>query len=179
MKGRTLCKVIALTESNDNPYALRFEHAYYQKLKKRHYSEDLVRQYNQCSKDTAYMIMGTSWGKFQILGVNLYNPLGFRNSIVSYLNDTVTQVRSFKDFVELITGENYEDVANNIIKELDDLLKKRQSMLIQDFREYLANELPEKMELVHFIRRYNGAKYGTSQFLAYLNRMLYHYKMLK
>ena len=70
----TLAQVIARVESADNPYALRFEPATYLNIGQSRF--DLARaaakSVNKCSIDTANVILSTSWGRFQIMGFNLY-----------------------------------------------------------------------------------------------------------
>lgn len=102
--------IIALVESNDNTCAIRFEPTIYAK------SDTMpvrilnaILDANKCSQKTAQMIYSTSWGRYQIMGFNLYGLLAWKKSIVEYLVDPfTTQDISFDDFTAEIrrsTGE--------------------------------------------------------------------------
>ena len=70
----TLAQVIARVESADNPYALRFEPATYLNIGQSRFepARDRAKSINACSADTANMILSTSWGRFQMMGFNLF-----------------------------------------------------------------------------------------------------------
>lgn len=71
-----LCDVLARVESGGSLGALRFEPATYARLSADHTLYKAARaaciQANQCSDGTATMILSTSWGKYQLMGFNLY-----------------------------------------------------------------------------------------------------------
>lgn len=97
---QTIADVIGAIESSHNPAALRFEPLTYENAP--HVSDALksIKECNLCSLDTARMIYSTSWGEFQIMGCDLYDPqvCGYRNNIARYLvqsNDQFVTLDSF------------------------------------------------------------------------------------
>jgi hypothetical protein len=76
MQKNTLEWIIADIESGDNPYAMRFEPGIYARMQiSARYNPMIERakQTNICSRETAKIICATSWGRFQIMGFNLYD----------------------------------------------------------------------------------------------------------
>lgn len=68
----TLSDLIALVESNNNPFAMRYEPAFLPQPQ----AVNSLASKTHCSLSTAQIILKTSWGKFQIMGQSLYD-LGF------------------------------------------------------------------------------------------------------
>ena len=103
MADLKLAQIIAAVESDNNPHAMRFEVATFQRAMDR--PEIVLRvaeQNHRCSHDTARIIYATSWGLYQIMGFNLYDPAGyeFTGDIVSYLLDEEEQLLSLQAFLE-------------------------------------------------------------------------------
>lgn len=97
---QTIADVIGAIESSHNPAELRFEPLTYENAP--HVSDALksIKECNLCSIETARMIYSTSWGEFQIMGEDLYNPrvCAYRNNIARYLvqsNDQFVTLDSF------------------------------------------------------------------------------------
>lgn len=96
----TLARVIATVESGPFPYAMRFEPVVYARSSPQAAVAAAMKA-NRCNKVTAQVILATSWGLFQIMGFNLYGPLGLTISIGPYLFDSETQFDTFGKFVRL------------------------------------------------------------------------------
>ena len=86
-----LAAVVAQVETNDNPFAIRFEQA----LMAQWAAMNPVRgailaaiaSLHDCSHDTARMIACTSWGRYQILGENLYDRALVNVTVFAYVAD--------------------------------------------------------------------------------------------
>ena len=102
----TLDAVIAQVESSNNPRCLRFEDHLYgvwsSPLKTGVQNTVLanIRRLNVCSLPTAEMIACTSWGRYQLLGQNLYDPCRCQLDIVSYLYGEDEQRNCFDLFLK-------------------------------------------------------------------------------
>lgn len=81
-----LSAVISRIESDDNDAAMRFEpHIYVRASQDRGPYESALKaaqRANRCSRLTACMILATSWGRFQIMGFNIYGKCKFANSVL-------------------------------------------------------------------------------------------------
>jgi hypothetical protein len=105
---KTLEDIISQIESGDNLYAMRFEpHVFERMHQTNRYGAAVAvaKQQNRCTLETARVICATSWGRFQIMGFNLYDPaLGepfpFLNPIGAYLESIIWQSRHFKAFCD-------------------------------------------------------------------------------
>lgn len=97
----TVADVIGAIESGHNPGALRFEYLGYTKAPLLNATIEAIIKYNVCSVATARMIYATSWGEFQIMGENLYDPnlCAYRNSIARYLVQSGDQFVTFNSFL--------------------------------------------------------------------------------
>lgn len=98
---QTIADVIGDIESSHNPAALRFEPLTYENAPHVNDALKSIKECNLCSLDTARMIYSTSWGEFQIMGRNLYNPqvCGYRNNIARYLVQSNDQFITFDSFL--------------------------------------------------------------------------------
>lgn len=101
----TLEELISDIESGGNQYAMRFEPLVYERTQNSNRYEAMVnvaKSRNKCSRATACMIVATSWGKFQIMGFNLYDPssLDYPHSVGQYMADTDDQAGTFKTFCQ-------------------------------------------------------------------------------
>lgn len=79
---------------------MRFEKSFYDKLDGIHYIG--AKKANKCSNDTARMICATSWGLYQILGVNIYNRIGnwhYGGIITKFVHNVILQHQCFTEFV--------------------------------------------------------------------------------
>jgi len=73
-----LSRLIANVESNDNQWALRFEPGTYMSAGSNDKAAQIfasIIEVHACSRTTAQMIYSTSWGKYQLMGFNLYGPM--------------------------------------------------------------------------------------------------------
>lgn len=104
--------VIAQVESSNCLSAVRFESM----LNNNHpqWIEgqlDKIQAANGCNVATALMIASTSWGKYQLLGANIY-ALGAKISLLEWWNDPVAQSVSFAFFINPHGFEPSEDIAS-------------------------------------------------------------------
>jgi hypothetical protein len=94
--------IISTIESNGNLGAMRFEPGVYAKIGDKAYAYALshASSLNKCNLNTAEMICCTSWGKFQMMGFNLYGTqFGYPNSIAEYLASEEQQEAMFAKYV--------------------------------------------------------------------------------
>lgn len=102
-----LSDVVAMVESSNNPLAIRYEPDFNPSL-------DAIRKAKEFATGgyidfyTAQMICRTSWGKYQIMGDNLYGLLGMSYNIHFFLGDTFSQRQFFDAFLKKRVG--IEDV---------------------------------------------------------------------
>ena len=94
-----LSEVVAQVESANNPFSMRFEPAWIP------HNELAAQKYatgGWIDEPTAAMICKTSWGKYQIMGDNLYGQLGYDGSLVDYLISPIRQLKYFQSFLRTI-----------------------------------------------------------------------------
>jgi len=100
--GQALACVIKSIESGGNPHRPRFEyHAFMAWPWTPAY--DRILEKHQCTRDTAQMIAATSWGAYQMLGVNVFDPAisGVDpDHLFAYVADAPMQNASFANFVK-------------------------------------------------------------------------------
>lgn len=101
----TLEELIALIESDNNPFAMRFEPHVYDLTQKSNRYEAMVnvaKARNRCSRPTACVIVATSWGKYQIMGFNLYDAieLSYPHSVGKFMATDGDQDATFKAFCQ-------------------------------------------------------------------------------
>ena len=91
----TLSQLAAQVESGNNPGALRFEPAF------RPSAEAIIncKKANACSNATALVLCAMSFGKYQIMGENLWGYLGTQYCVADYLAIPLLQDRTYADFV--------------------------------------------------------------------------------
>lgn len=94
-----LHELISRVESNDNPYAIRFEPAQMDRDRPDALLK-AVRDANHCNWTTAHSILAHSWGRYQIMGFNLYNGLLRVMSIGGYMATPALQDTTFAAFVD-------------------------------------------------------------------------------
>jgi hypothetical protein len=172
--------VIKTVESSNNQYAFRFEEQLYfqhrsikSKLSK---VLKIVKMLNNCSDATALMIISTSWGLFQILGINVYGMCGYEKSIIDFFHSKDDQEKVFNTFCAF-QKINLEETEKDLIKiaslyiEIEKQVQSKMHLIIE-----LENELTDKRDnyenLINFICHYNGAKFLSNAFTDYLLRMI-------
>lgn len=94
-----LSEVVAQVESSGNLLAMRYEPAWtpQNEMNAQHYATG-----GWIDEPTAAMICKTSWGKYQIMGDNLYGALGYNGTLVDYLNSPIRQLKYFQAFLRTI-----------------------------------------------------------------------------
>lgn len=102
---KTLEDIISDIESAGNRFAMRFEpHVYERTQTSTRYEAavNLAKARNKCSRSTACVIVSMSWGKFQIMGFNLYDPdgLNYPNSVGEYMSSDMDQAATFRTFCQ-------------------------------------------------------------------------------
>ena len=93
---QTLAQLIALVESSNNQFAMRHEPAF-----KNYYQKD-IQQYAKIAgvtNDTAEICLASSWGLYQIMGINLLR-FGLQISFVHYCCAIDVQLLYFNKFLQ-------------------------------------------------------------------------------
>jgi hypothetical protein len=179
--------VIKTVESANNQYAFRFEEKLYflHRASKTNLSKILkrIKMLNQCSNETALMICATSWGLYQILGINIYGMCGYDKSIIDYLKKVDDQEKVFKVFCDIqkIDLDKTEKELINLTGQVNknkNLFKNNLEM-INFLEEELRDRKENYLNLIRFIEHYNGAKYLSNSFMDYLLRMINEAKKYK
>ena len=93
-----LAAIIAQIESSGSDYALRFEPGQYDPAAATPLIFSIARV-NDCSDDTARVISACSWGRYQIMGFNLYGSLGLAVPAIQFCADTSLQLAFFAKFL--------------------------------------------------------------------------------
>jgi len=96
----TIAQIIAQVESAGKPFEMRFEPSVYAGRKSLSIIDTII-QANDCDKDTATVFYAMSFGLYQIMGYNLYDPSGkfrLRAPIATYMNDAKAQLAAFNAF---------------------------------------------------------------------------------
>ena len=93
-----LSDCVAQVESSGNPLAMRYEPDYLPTLTSIQLTQKFATN-GYMDTNTARMIASTSWGKFQIMGANLYAVLKFEGTLLDYLSDAGQQLVTFQDFI--------------------------------------------------------------------------------
>ena len=175
-------RIVAKVESNNDLQAIRFEPLFYLKIKA--YEDrkviNAVKLLHNCSTETAKMILATSFGKYQIMGYNLYGYLKYNKHIIKYLTSEADQDLMFYKFLELKRLD-----AKKILSELKVLTEeklriKKDAKDIKEFankfRRHLEQEQRNYTNLFTFINRYNGSYFLSDNFMSYLLRLSFVYE---
>jgi len=102
-----LSDVVAQVESGGSILAMRYEPAY--SPPEASVEACIAAASTYIDYITALTICKTSWGKFQIMGGNLYSaPLSLSENILRYATDEALQLATFNKFIETIGFENVE-----------------------------------------------------------------------
>jgi hypothetical protein len=102
----TLAQAVAAVESAGNPHAYQFVQALYDAQIASPVATsaqpiiDRIASIHSCDHDSAVAICFSSYGLFQILGENIWDPAGFAypNDFIDYCADTDSQQDSFEEF---------------------------------------------------------------------------------
>ncbi|MEM5867460.1 MAG: hypothetical protein QXG39_06040, partial [Candidatus Aenigmatarchaeota archaeon] len=114
---------------------------------------------------------------------NLYTVCSLKESIGKYLCDSTLQDKTFYAFLEAKKID-----AKLVLKQVKTLALEKQQ--IQDnnprlidftntFKKYLESNKEVYSPLFKFITAYNGSRFLSDNFYAYLLRVLYFYNKLK
>ena len=108
-----LSEVVAQLESSNNLLSMRYEPAW---TPQHDQSAASYATGGWIDEVTAAVICKTSWGKYQIMGDNLYGALGYDGTIVEFLNSPLRQLRYFQAFLRTIGSA---DVVFSAMSEAD------------------------------------------------------------
>lgn len=129
-----LATVIKAIESGNNPHAVRFEPAAYQDWDWVP-AMDRIQLKHKCSKDTAKMLACTSFGLYQLMGVNIFDP--------RYPKDPETPLDP-PDVFAFVADVGMQDV-------LFEAFLRAKSI------NYTLNDLlSDDVKMAAFVRAYNG-----------------------
>lgn len=125
VKPQNIADLVALVESANEPYAMRYEPEFMPNL-------SFVTEYaKQCrvSYATAHVCLSTSWGKYQIMGNNLWS-FGMSISMPEYCANVKTQDKYFQIF----------------------LIKTGLEQITKDYQSFISDE----SKMMVFASKYNG-----------------------
>lgn len=178
-------EIIAHVESNNNILAFRFEEELY-----RHYDVkkigsrvfNYVKRIHNCSNNSAKVILSSSWGKYQILGVNLYDICSVTKTVFEYLFDEALQDLTFQTFVNKVIKLD----EKKLLSELNELNRVKRQLMLEyslekfsdEFKRHVIENKDRYNNILIFIQRYNGARFFSLNAYNYLLRMLYFYEKL-
>lgn len=104
-KPTNIAELIALVESNNNQYAMRYEPMYsVQSGAVSVYAKD-----NNVSLATAHICLCSSWGLYQIMGANLF-AYGLTSNMLQYCNSIPLQNMYFQKF---LTKNNLNNLTSD------------------------------------------------------------------
>lgn len=112
-----LADVIARVESGNFAGAIRYEEASHANIVARFGSYASIAQNamtaNKCNQSTACVLLATSWGKFQIMGFNLYasDVCNIREPLSAYLANEPFQEMSFNKYCVARHCDTYDVAA--------------------------------------------------------------------
>lgn len=178
-----LHKIISLVESGNNQYAMRFEENIFLKFSRHTYSLiKTVAEINQCSLDTSRVILACSWGKYQILGINLYTICKLKNPVLQFVCNETLQDEAFNKFIihKKVNATLVEQDIKALAIEQKKIKEKAKSIreFTENFKKYIVENKDTYPDLFSFITKYNGTKFCSDNFYAYLLRILYFYNKL-
>lgn len=129
-----LAAIVAHVESNDRLDALRYEPGFAANLSLQHPVVKSIALVNLCTLETARVIASSSWGKYQVLGCNVYD-LGYTETIADFWQSAGDQDRVFAAFLEKhAIAYSWEE-------------------LVEDMRDHKDGELSKAWK---FVTTYNG-----------------------
>lgn len=108
-----LSDVVAQVESSGNPLAMRFEPTFLSTVGCKQAAQNYAADGGYMDMNTAAVICCTSWGKFQIMGANLYGLLEYKKALVDFLTTPADQLTAFRSFIDKIgfTDLPFSDMA--------------------------------------------------------------------
>jgi hypothetical protein len=175
-------KVISHVESGNFKYALRFEEKLYKTLIPPNRIIDKVRSIHRCSVNTARAICATSWGYYQLLGLNLYSVCQYNDLIFKFLNDDYEQEKAFNEFCKakgILLSEVERDLRHlSVIATQISTKRDSSDSYIKLLRNHIRDHINGYRFLTDFVNKYNGAPVGSESFFSYLLRMLYYFKRI-
>ncbi|MEM1724369.1 MAG: hypothetical protein QXS69_02675 [Candidatus Aenigmatarchaeota archaeon] len=183
-----IMKIIAYVESNNNPHAIRFERKILASLEGSKYRRKpakiitKIQDINKCSIDTARVIYSSSFGKYQIMGFNIYGFLDYQFDIATFLCTEEHQDECVFKFLQGIQVK-YDNVFN-MLKSLSEIKKghmaenKSYGGFLKNLSEYLVSHRKAYSDIIDFIQKYNGARFPSTNFFSYLLRMIHFYEKL-
>ncbi len=93
-----LSDVVAWVESGGNILAMRYEPLWIPQNASAVKASAVAGYMDEATAD---MICKCSWGKYQIMGDNLYGPLGFKSTLFDLLSSPSLQLELFRKFIGL------------------------------------------------------------------------------
>ncbi len=108
----TLYDCVAGVESSHNPLALRFEPVMFQnrELWALRTIPKIIQANTGISQDTGLMLACSSFGKYQVLGANIYAQ-GYEKSIFAFVNSESDQDATFAGFIKPHGFNPLDDVS--------------------------------------------------------------------
>lgn len=105
----TLEQIVAQVESGGFSHAYRFEPVLYQHRDEmpRQIILDIMRIHH-CNQLSAAVIYSSSYGLYQIMGMNLYGPLEYKGTIFDYCMSEDDQNAAFEQFTRVIRTSTKE-----------------------------------------------------------------------
>ncbi|MEM3871826.1 MAG: hypothetical protein QXE05_04645 [Nitrososphaeria archaeon] len=128
--------------------------------------------------------MSSSWGKYQILGMNLYDICNLSKTVFEYLFDENLQDLTFQIFMNKVVKLD----ENKLLSELDELNRVKRQLMFEnsnlerfsdEFKKHIIENRDRYVNIVTFIQRYNGTRFFSMNAYNYLLRMLYFFEKLK
>jgi hypothetical protein len=181
-----ISKVVRYVESGNFKYALRFEEKLYGSFKSSAKSQiqviKRIQDIHFCSRDTACMIASSSWGYYQILGLNVYSLCGYNDLVFKFIESEEDQEKAFYRFCELKkisllkAEKNLHDIT--IVAIQIETSSKSLGEYVKTFQDYVISNISKYPFLKDFITRYNGARAVSNAFFDYLLRMVYYFKKI-
>jgi hypothetical protein len=105
----SIATIIAHVESGGNKYAMRYEPSTHNQIENnpKHWQliVNKIQKANTCSLETARAIAATSFGKYQVMGFNLYQ--NYRLPVGAFFNSDADQDAAFAHFLISSNLENY------------------------------------------------------------------------
>jgi len=95
----TLSRLVAEVESNNSPYAVRYESGWRYTTKKSIDSFHRAHRPVRMSEETVRILLASSWGKYQMMGSNLYD-MGYGAELVQFASTEFEQDIWFKNFLQ-------------------------------------------------------------------------------
>lgn len=117
---RTTADIIASIESSNADWAIRFERRAFAAITNKGGNDTTakIQRVHHCSADTARMLYATSFGRYQIMGFNLWGILRYSMTYAEFIADPDAQADAFNAFL-IVKGIQYSPA------DLMDAVKRR------------------------------------------------------